>query len=167
MRGGDRGQLRPARSGSVTSMQTKKARDLLAVEGLELVHSLDRQKLAEALQHRFGDAGRSLDVLIQIDETGDETKHGLPGAGVPALAAFVAGECPNLRIRGVMAMGPHEGDPAPVFARVARAHEALAEQLGHELPILSLGMTGDLGEAIAAGSTMIRVGTGLFGPRPV
>ncbi len=70
------------------------------------------------------------------------------------------------QIRGVMAMGPLTSDPAPVFARVARAHSALADQLGHDLPVLSLGMTGDLREAVAAGSTMIRVGTGLFGPRP-
>ncbi len=67
------------------------------------------------------------------------------------------------QIRGVMAMGPLTSDPTPVFTRVARA---LADQLGYDLPVLSLGMTGDLREAVAAGSTMIRVGTGLFGPRP-
>ncbi len=149
----------------IGSLQTKKAKDLLAVPGLELVHSLDRQKLAEALQQRFESAGQSLDVLIQIDETGDEAKHGVPASEVPALAAYVATDCPNLKIRGVMAMGPLTSDPTPVFTRVARAHSALADQLGHDLPVLSLGMTGDLREAVAAGSTMIRVGTGLFGPR--
>ena len=64
-----------------------------------------------------------------------------------------------------MAMGPWEGDPAPVFDRVSELWKVLQRDCDVSLPILSLGMTGDLSEAIAAGSNLIRVGTAIFGKR--
>ncbi|HLQ37583.1 MAG TPA: YggS family pyridoxal phosphate-dependent enzyme [Planctomycetota bacterium] len=149
----------------IGSLQTNKVKDLLAVPGLELLHSLDRAKLADELQKECARGGRSLDVLLQIDATGEASKHGVPPAAAAALLAHVRSRCPSLRVQGLMAMGPLAGDPAPVFAAVARLREHLRQVSGLPLPVLSLGMSGDLPQAIAAGSTLVRVGTAVFGTR--
>lgn len=149
----------------IGSLQTNKVRDLLRVPGLSLVHSLDRRRLADELQHELGRGGRQLDVLIEVHATGEATKHGCPIDDVPALIEHVQTACPAIAVRGVMAMGPLDGDPAPVFARVAALAERLRVQAGLPLPVLSLGMSGDLEAAVAAGSTLVRIGTALFGPR--
>src|SRR5690606_26551202 len=105
------------------------------------------------------------DVLVQVNATGEVQKHGaLPGE-VAALAARVLDHAPVLRLCGVMGMGPRTGDPAPVLRAVAAIRAELAATLGVPLPVLSLGMSGDLEAAIAAGSTLVRVGTDVFGER--
>ncbi len=146
----------------IGSLQTNKVRDLLRVPGLALIHSLDRHKLADVLQQQ---ATAPLAVLLQVHATDEETKHGCPPDAAPALVEHVLRACPQLTLRGVMAMGPLDGDPAPVFARVARLRDELRERSGLPLPVLSLGMSGDLEAAIAAGSTLVRVGTAVFGER--
>ena len=149
----------------IGSLQTNKVRDLLKVPGLELVHVLDRRKLADELQRHLSRAGRSLAVLLQVNATHEEQKHGCPVEGAAELLAHVQGECPALEVRGLMAMGPLAGEPLPVFERVAALREELRTGSGLPLPALSLGMSDDLEDAVAAGSTMVRIGTALFGPR--
>lgn len=149
----------------IGSLQTNKVGQLLEVPRLELLHSLDRRKLADRLQAGLDERGRDLDVLLQVNATEEVQKHGVTPEDALALAQHIGLKCPRLRLVGLMAMGPLEGDPAPTFARVAALREELRDGSGLELPTLSLGMTGDLVEAIAAGSTMVRVGTGVFGPR--
>jgi endonuclease-3 len=149
----------------IGSLQTNKLRALSAVPGLALVHSLDRWRLAEALQREWASAGRSLDVLLQIHATREVEKHGCPPAAAAALLAQIQRHCPNLRVQGLMAMGPREGDPRPVFDAVAALREQLRQATGLPLPLLSLGMSGDLEPAIAAGSTLLRIGSALFGER--
>ncbi len=151
----------------IGSLQTNKVRDLLRVQGLVLLHSLDRERLADALQAELARAGRSLDVLLQVHATGEATKHGCELDDAPALLAHVQAKCPALRVCGLMAMGPVEADPAPVFARVVALRERLRALSGLPLPTLSLGMSGDLEAAVAAGSTLVRIGTAVFGTRPV
>ena len=146
-------------------VQTNKVRDLLGVRGLVLLHSLDRAKLADRLQAALDEEDRELAVLLQVNASGENQKHGAGMADAPELAAHVLESCRRLLLRGVMAMGPLVGDPAPVFDRAAQLRDELRERTGLELPVLSLGMTADLDAAIAAGSTVVRVGTGVFGPR--
>jgi pyridoxal phosphate enzyme (YggS family) len=149
----------------IGSLQTNKVRALLGVPGLALLHSLDRHALADALQSALAAAGRELPVLLQVNATGEAQKHGaLPHEAEPLLR-HVAAACPELAVRGLMAMGPLAGDPAKAFAAVARQRDELRDRLGLELPVLSLGMTGDLEAAIAAGSTLVRIGTAVFGER--
>ena len=155
----------PPRWHMIGSLQTNKARDLIGVPHLDLLHSLDRHKLATTLESCLAETGRSLGVLLQIHATHEESKHGCPPEEAEMLARYVTNECPHLRLRGLMAMGPREGDPTLAFGRVAKLRRELQQRLGRELPVLSLGMTGDLEVAIAAGSTMVRVGTAIFGPR--
>lgn len=149
----------------IGSLQTNKVRDLLRLPGLNLLHSLDRARLADELQHELQRAGRPIDALLEVHATAEATKHGCPIDDVPALLDHVLAKCPAIALRGVMAMGPLQGDPAPVFERVAALALELRTRSGLPLPVLSLGMSGDLEAAIASGSTLVRIGTALFGPR--
>jgi pyridoxal phosphate enzyme (YggS family) len=148
----------------IGSLQTNKVAALVDVPDLALVHSVDREKLVERLAELCAARARTLDVLVQVDATGEASKHGCPLAGLPALADAVV-RSGVLRLRGTMAMGPLVGDPSPVFSSVAEAHARLVDRLGMPLPILSLGMSGDLEAAIGAGSTLVRVGSAIFGER--
>lgn len=149
----------------IGSLQTNKVRELLAVPGLTLLHSLDRPRLADELQRELHRLDRTLAVLVQVHATGEATKHGCPPDAVPALVEHVLTRCPRLRIEGLMAIGPLAGDPAPVFAAVAGLRERLRAATGLPLPVLSLGMSGDFAAAVAAGSTLVRIGSAVFGPR--
>ncbi|MGY1803914.1 YggS family pyridoxal phosphate-dependent enzyme [Blastococcus sp. SYSU D00922] len=134
-----------------------------------VVHSVDRTSLAEALSRAGEGSGRVVDVLLQVDLGGPEGELGRRGgadpATVPALADAVA-ELPGLRLRGLMAVAPRGEQPRPAFDRLA----ALAARVRDDHPgavEISAGMSGDLEEAIAAGATIVRVGTALFGDRPL
>ncbi|MGY1712178.1 YggS family pyridoxal phosphate-dependent enzyme [Geodermatophilus sp. SYSU D00758] len=134
-----------------------------------VVHSVDRASLARALGRAGADAGRPVEVLVQVDLGGPEgelaARGGAAPADVPALADAVAAD-PGLRLRGLMAVAPRGADPAPAFARLA----ALAERVRVDHPgatEVSAGMSADLEAAVAAGSTLVRVGTALFGKRPL
>jgi pyridoxal phosphate enzyme (YggS family) len=134
-----------------------------------VVQSVDRLPLAQALGRAGEAAGRPVEVLLQVDLGGPEgqlaARGGVPPEKLPALADAVAG-LPGVRLRGLMAVAPRGADPAPAFARLA----ALGERLRADHPEageLSAGMSGDLEQAVAAGATIVRVGTALFGERPL
>ncbi|WP_456553499.1 YggS family pyridoxal phosphate-dependent enzyme [Blastococcus sp. SYSU D01042] len=134
-----------------------------------VVHSVDRAALAEALSRAGESAGAPVEVLLQVDLGGPEGELGARGgadpAEVPALADVVA-QLPGARLRGLMAVAPRGADPGPAFQRLAR----LAARVRADHPgaaELSAGMSGDLEQAVAAGATIVRVGTALFGSRPL
>jgi len=134
-----------------------------------VVHSVDRMSLAEVLSRPGEGSGRAVDVLLQVDLGGLEGELGRRGGAapdeVPALADAVA-RLPGVRLRGLMAVAPRGEEPRPAFDRLV----ALAERVRADHPgaiELSAGMSGDLEEAIAAGATIVRVGTALFGNRPL
>jgi pyridoxal phosphate enzyme (YggS family) len=138
-----------------------------------VVHSVDRSSLAQVLD-RVGQASdRPVDVLLQVDlggHAGSEAGQSAPRGGadpalVPELADAVA-DCPGLRLRGLKAEAPHGVDPGAAFGRLAE----LAARVRADHPgavELSAGMSGDLEAAVAAGATVVRVGTALFGARPL
>lgn len=145
----------------VGRLQSNKAASVASYASL--VESCDRTSLAHALSSGARKADRVLDVLVQASLDGDPERGGAPLDELPALAAAVA-EADGLRLRGVMAVAPLGADPAEAFGRLAQA----AAQLRGEHPdatVLSAGMTADLELAVAAGSTSVRVGTALLGPR--
>jgi len=148
----------------IGSLQTNKVRDLLRVHRLELLHSLDRSRLADELQRELQRQDRSLDALLQVNVTADAHKHGCGIADVEQLLAHVRENCPRLRVVGLMAMAPLRGASDAGFARVAGLWHQLIDCFG-PLPRLSLGMSGDLEPAIAAGSTLVRIGSDVFGAR--
>ncbi|MEX5719922.1 YggS family pyridoxal phosphate-dependent enzyme [Geodermatophilus maliterrae] len=134
-----------------------------------VVHSVDRLPLARALSRAGEETGRPVGVFLQVDLGGAAgelaERGGADPADLPALADAVAA-LPCVRLRGLMAVAPRGEEPGPAFARLA----ALAERLRADHPEaaeVSAGMSGDLEEAIAAGATLVRVGTALFGSRPL
>lgn len=136
-------------------LQRNKVRDLAP-----LVHtwqSVDRPELGAAIA-RHAPGAR---VLIQVAATGEEGKGGCPPAGVPALVDDLREQ--GLDVVGLMAVGPTDPavDPRPAFSTVASLRDGLG------LAELSMGMSGDLEAAVECGTTMVRVGTALFGPRRV
>jgi PLP dependent protein len=146
-------------------LQTNKARDVarLASE----VQSLDRIELAEALDRRLQSEGRTIDVLVQVKTASEPTKYGLPPEQLTgflnALRAYS-----SLRIRGLMTLATQSSEPTQVRAcfRQLRELRDRATAQGHDLPRLSMGMSGDFALAIAEGATELRIGTAIFGNRP-
>jgi pyridoxal phosphate enzyme (YggS family) len=129
-------------------------------------HSLDRDKVARRLNDARRDGQPPLEVCIQVNVSGEASKSGVSPDEVEALAAFVA-TLPRLRLRGLMAIPEPTSDTAIQRRRFAQVR-ALQRELvarGYALDVLSMGMSDDLEAAIAEGSTMVRVGTAIFGAR--
>ncbi|MBO3745434.1 YggS family pyridoxal phosphate-dependent enzyme [Streptosporangiaceae bacterium NEAU-GS5] len=145
----------------VGQLQTNKARSVVGYA--DLVHSVDRPRLVEALSHEAVRAGREVGCLIQVSlDDRPERGGALPG-DVLALAGRIAA-AEGLRLGGVMAVAPFGEAPGPAFARLHEIAQAVRkEHPGAE--IISAGMSGDLAEAIANGATHLRVGTALLGRR--
>ncbi|MBO0705125.1 MAG: YggS family pyridoxal phosphate-dependent enzyme, partial [Candidatus Dormibacteraeota bacterium] len=137
-------------------LQTNKARQAGA---FALVQSLDSVRLADVLAERA-----PLPVLLEINVSREAEKHGVAPEEAEDVAAQVA---TRLDLRGVMGMGPVEGDPRPAFRELRALRERIEQRVGRGLPILSMGMSGDFETAVREGSTMVRLGTVLFGPRDV
>jgi len=149
-------------------IQSNKTR--LVAEHFDWVHTVDRLKIAERLSAQRPTHLPPLQVCIQVNMDGGSTKSGVSPADAPALAAAVA-QLPNLRVRGLMSIPDVAPDAASQLA-VHRATQQLFEQIAtsgvvglEHFDTLSMGMTADLQPAIQAGSTMVRVGTGVFGGR--
>lgn len=150
------GALPPVRRHFIGHLQTNKAKSI--VELFDCVQSVDRIDVVHALDRAATTVGKRLSVLLQVNISPTE-RFGSPPEQLGRLSEAVrASRC--LDLDGVMAIGPT--DPAEVAASFALA-SACARQIGGS--ILSLGMSGDWREAIGAGSTMIRLGTAIFGPR--
>ncbi|MDX2377176.1 YggS family pyridoxal phosphate-dependent enzyme [Microbacterium sp. LRZ72] len=148
----------------VGQAQTKKARAIR--RAASVVHSVDRARLADALDAAEGDAAEvaPLDVLLQINLTDDPARGGAEPAQIASLAEHVAG-CRTLRLRGVMAVAPLDEPPASAFERLA-GYAAEVRRIVPEAEWISAGMTGDFTEALAAGATHLRIGTAITGNRP-
>ncbi len=140
-------------------LQSNKTR--VVAERFHWVHALEREKTARRLSEQRPAGRAALNVLVQVNASGEGSKSGVAPAGVPALVAAVAA-LPNLRLRGLMAI-PEPGAPQARFDEIAALYERLRDEFG--LDTLSLGMSDDLEAAIAAGSTMVRIGTAIFGAR--
>jgi pyridoxal phosphate enzyme (YggS family) len=132
------------------------------------VQTVDRERLGHELNRRAASAGRSLEVLLQVDLSGEQGKGGVAPDALPRLLAAAAG-WPQLRVRGLMAIpAPVETPEAarPAFAQLRTLRDALrAEPGGTGLCELSMGMSGDFEVAVEEGATMVRVGTAIFGAR--
>ncbi|MGW4644408.1 YggS family pyridoxal phosphate-dependent enzyme [Sphaerisporangium sp. NPDC004334] len=145
----------------VGQIQTNKARSVVSYA--DVVHSVDRLRLAEALSRAAAGAGRRVTCLLQVALDDDPGRGGVLPSGVAALAEAVAAS-EGLVLGGVMAVAPLGGDPGRAFARLAEISADL--RTDHpEATVISAGMSGDLDHAIAHGSTLVRVGTALLGRR--
>lgn len=152
-------------------VQSRKARR--AAEVAHLIHSVDSFHLAErlarvGLERRAAGIGEEVQVLVQVNTSGEASKSGLPAEGAVDEVCRIA-ELPGLRVEGLMTMAPFVDDEALLgrtFSRLREIHERArraSDRVGDEL---SMGMTNDLEIAIREGSTIVRIGTALFGERP-
>lgn len=159
----------------VGHIQSRKARVIPSL--FSVVHSVDRMKIARRLSDQMAETAATLDVLLEINISGEASKSGFPAAGwesdrtlretlwqsVDDVLAL-----PGLNVRGLMTMAPivdDMQDTRPVFRDLARLRAALAESFAVALPDLSMGMTDDYPVAIEEGATIIRVGRAIFGQR--
>ena len=148
----------------IGQLQTNKAAAVAAYA--DVVQSVDRLRLVDALQKGAHRADRRLGVLVQVslDATDHEGRAGAAPDDVPLLADAVA-QAPDLDLLGVMAVAPLGGDPAPAFARLREVARGI--QGDHpDATWVSAGMSGDLEAAIAHGATHLRVGSAILGSRP-
>jgi len=137
-------------------------------EAFAWVHAVDRLKIAERLSAQRPYHAPPLNVCLQVNLAGEASKGGVPPAQLAPLAAAVAA-LPRLTLRGLMCLPPQETDPARQrhwFAQLRALKEELNGR-GAGLDTLSMGMSDDFEAAIAEGATIVRLGTVLFGPRPV
>lgn len=151
----------PLRWHFIGPIQSNKTRTI--AERFDWVHAVDRLPIAERLdRQRPADRG-PLDICVQVNIDAEPSKAGCSPADSLALCQQIA-RLPRLRLRGLMAI-PAPGTSAAAFTRLARLQASLCTDGKLSLDTLSMGMTDDLAEAIAAGATLVRVGTAIFGPR--
>ena len=144
-------------------LQSNKTR--LAAACFDWIESVDRMQIADRLAAARG-PGKPLDVLVQVNASGEATKHGVAPSGALALALHVTA-LPTLRLRGIMGIPEATGDDVRLrdqFRQLKACYDACAEQ-GLAVDTLSMGMSSDLELAVAEGATEVRIGTAIFGMR--
>ncbi len=147
-------------------LQTNKCRD--AVSLFEMIQGVDSIHLAEEINRRAEQTGKTIPILLEVNAVGEASKFGYRPEQL--LAEFMQiNALTRLEIHGLMTIPPWTPDPErvrPVFRQVRELKQRCEQLLGAPLPHLSMGMTGDFEVAIEEGATMVRIGTALFGERP-
>jgi pyridoxal phosphate enzyme (YggS family) len=146
-------------------LQTNKAKE--AVRLFDSIDSVDRVELAEEIDRRAEALGKIQNVLLQVNIAGESTKFGCDAASAPGLAGAI-NALPRLSLRGLMTIAPYSPEPEksrPHFAGLRLLRDKIEQETGLRLPVLSMGMSGDFAVAVEEGSTSVRIGTALFGPR--
>lgn len=166
---------RPLTWHMVGHIQSRKAKQVIPL--FDMIQSIDSLRLAQKLSRLAVNSNRGLDVLLEMNVSGEASKYGFAACGwrgdnaikdrlwreVQQIAAL-----PNMRVKGLMTMAPFDADMAAVrmvFADLFALREELADSLNIGLPALSMGMTSDYPIAIEEGATIIRIGRAIFGER--
>ena len=145
----------------IGTLQTNKVRHC---GEFALIHSLDRWRLAQALNDLGEKLQHPIRVLVQVNPGGEGQKHGLSLEDAELFVPKVVHECPHLEVKGLMAMAPFYEDPEltrPIF-RSVKDLQLHIQQQGIVLPIVSMGMTQDFEVAVEEGATLVRIGSALF-----
>ncbi|MEZ9867124.1 YggS family pyridoxal phosphate-dependent enzyme [Vibrio sp. 10N.261.51.A4] len=145
-------------------IQSNKTRPI--AERFQWVHSVDRDKIAQRLNDQRPSELPPLQVLIQVNTSGEESKSGASEETVFALAELIS-SLPNLTLRGLMSIPANVSDyqsQLNAFSQLAELKDKLAAKYS-DIDTLSMGMSGDMDAAVEAGSTMVRIGTAIFGAR--
>ena len=153
-------ELKDARYHLIGHLQSNKAR--LACELFQVIQTIDSAKVLRRLDVAAAERSETIEGMIEVKLSGEESKSGAAPNEIPALLDAAAA-CAHVNLSGLMTMPPWSEDPElsrPYFRQLAN----LARQ--YNLPHLSMGMSGDLETAIEEGATIVRVGTALFGKRP-
>jgi PLP dependent protein len=146
-------------------LQSNKCKD--AVSLFRMIESVDRLEIAREIQKHADSRGKTMPVLLEVNVAGESSKFGWSPETL--LREFLeVNSLDRLEIHGLMTIAPYTAQPErarPWFIKLRQLRDACADLLGAPLPVLSMGMSGDLEVAIEEGATIVRVGTALFGPR--
>lgn len=160
----------PVRWHLIGHLQTNKVKNV--VGKVVMIHSVDSLKLAREINKRASAAGTVMDILIEINSAMEETKSGISSDDLETLVREITAECENIRIRGIMCIPPIAAEPEEARPYFREARELFDKMKTWDLPeerflpdTLSMGMSGDFEVAIEEGSTIVRVGSSIFGPR--
>ena len=160
----------PVRWHLIGHLQTNKVKNV--VGKVVMIHSVDSLKLAREINKRASAAGIVMDILIEINSAMEETKSGISSDDLETLVREITAECENIRIRGIMCIPPIAAEPEEARPYFREARELFDRMKTWDLPeerflpdTLSMGMSGDFEVAIEEGSTIVRVGSSIFGPR--
>jgi pyridoxal phosphate enzyme (YggS family) len=148
-------------------LQTNKAKYVVNI--FDYIHSVDRIELAQELDKRAGLIGRKINILIEVNVSGEKTKNGIPATTAIDLIK-VTSKLENLSVRGLMTMAPYSNDPEnarPYFCALRNLRDNISRQQipGIQMEELSMGMTDDFEVAIEEGATIVRIGRAIFGER--
>ncbi len=149
----------------IGGLQTNKAK--YAVRYFEMIHSLDRESLADEIDKRAEKIGKIQDVLIEVNIGEEKSKYGVKPEDVKSLFEYTLNK-KNIRILGLMCIPPYFEDrekSRPYFARLREIKEEIEKEFRYPLPHLSMGMSHDFEIAIEEGATIVRIGTAIFGER--
>lgn len=155
-----------ARFHMVGHLQTNKVKS--AVQIFDVIQSVDSLKLAREIDRRAGQIDRTIECLVQVNISGEESKFGVDPEAALELVSQV-NDLPHIDLAGMMTIGPLTDDEERIRAAFAHCRELFKQGrdiAGDGFDQLSMGMSDDFPLAIAEGSTMIRIGTAVFGPRP-
>ena len=163
-------KVSPVRWHLIGHLQTNKVKSI--IDKVVMIHSVDSIRLAREIDKRAGNAGKVMDILIEINSAMEETKSGIAAEDLRALTEEITSECSNVRIRGIMCIPPMAAEPEDARPYFREARMMFEEMKTWDLPAerfypdtLSMGMSGDFEVAIEEGSTIVRVGSSIFGPR--
>lgn len=143
-------------------VQSNKIRKVVKLA--DVIHSIESLAQLERFERIAGEEKRRLKVLLEVNVSGEESKGGMTPSKLPEIA-LAASKCVNLDFAGLMTMAPFEADDAElekIFSTLRILKEDCENALGRKLPLLSMGMSGDFPQAIACGSTVVRVGSKIF-----
>ena len=149
----------------IGSIQSNKTRDI--ANHFSWVHSVDRFKIARRLSDQRAEILSPLNICLQVNLQGEESKSGVSGAQLLPMLEQMR-DLPRITVRGLMIVPKPVSDPSQQREVFGQLREILEEanRSGHSLDTLSMGMTADLEQAIGEGATHVRIGTALFGLRP-
>eukprot|EP01089_Gocevia_fonbrunei_P019147 TRINITY_DN6684_c0_g1_i1.p1 TRINITY_DN6684_c0_g1~~TRINITY_DN6684_c0_g1_i1.p1 ORF type:complete len:284 (+),score=49.79 TRINITY_DN6684_c0_g1_i1:20-871(+) len=148
-------------------LQSNKCKQLLQIQNLDFIETVDSEKLAKTLNKLLESQGRSLNVMIQVNTSGEEAKNGIEPKDCAEVVGNVIRDCKMLKFAGLMTIGQFGDNPEKDFDRLVACKKDICEKLNlaPELVELSMGMSGDYEQAIRLGSTNVRVGSTIFGER--
>ena len=160
--------VKPVKWHMIGHLQTNKVKYI--IDKVCMIHSVDSLKLAEEIDKRAAQHGLTMDILIQVNSAMEESKFGITTEETGAMIESILENCPNIRIRGLMCIAPFEDNPDDAreyFAEVKKLYDKYGrlDNPRIDFKYLSMGMSNDFEVAIEEGSTLIRVGTSIFGVR--
>ena len=159
--------VKPVNWHLIGHLQTNKVKQI--VDKVCMVHSVDSLHLAQEIDKRCAAIGKTMDVLVQVNAAGEESKFGVAPKEAEELCRQIAAGCKNLRLRGLMHIAPAAENPEDVrkyFRQVSELYNIIkGKDFGSSFDTLSMGMSGDYKIACEEGSNLVRIGTSIFGAR--